>query len=169
MLLCQCCNKKAATFHVTEIVDNEKKEIHLCEDCAREKNIALPSGSLNEFITGLFEAHAETEVPELAGIACPVCGITYAEFRSGGGLGCSRDYTVFKKGLLPFLERIHGSIKHKGKVPLNAGKGMANARKLIHLRRELNKAIEAEEYEKAARLRDQIYELKKGEEPDGNK
>jgi len=164
MLLCQNCNKKAATFHVTEIIDNEKKEIHLCEDCAREKNIALPTGSLTDFISGLFEAHNEKEVPELAGIACPVCGTTYAEFRQGGGLGCSRDYAVFKKALLPFLERIHGSTKHKGKVPINAGKDMANARKLIQLRRDLNKAIEAEEYEKAAKLRDQIYELKKGED-----
>ena len=165
MLVCQNCNKKAATFHVTEIIDNEKKEIHLCEDCAREKNIALPTDKLNDFIGGLFEAHAEKEVPELAGITCPVCGITYAEFRQGGGLGCSRDYTVFKKAMMPFLERIHGSTKHKGKVPLNAGKDMANARRLIQLRRELNKAIEAEEYEQAAKVRDQIYELKNGEDP----
>jgi len=168
-MLCQHCKKKAATFHVTEIIGNEKKEIHLCEDCAREKNVALPSGSLNDFLTGLLEAHAEKEIPELTGITCPVCGITYAEFRSSGGLGCSRDYNVFKKGLLPFLERIHGSTRHRGKVPLNAGKGMENARKLIHLRRELNKAIDTEEYEKAARLRDEIYELKKGENSDGNR
>lgn len=166
MQLCQYCGKKAATFHVTEIIGDEKKELHLCEDCAREKNVAFGG---NDFITGLFEAHAEKEIPELTGVACPICGITYSEFRSSGGLGCSRDYIVFKKGLLPFLERIHGSTRHKGKVPLNAGKDIANARKLIQLRRELNRAIDAEEYEKAAMLRDQIHDLKTGENADGDR
>jgi len=166
MLICECCGKKAATFHVTEIIGNEKKEVHLCEDCAREKNVALPTG-LNDFLTSLLE-QAEKEVPELNGVTCPLCGITYAEFRSGGGLGCSRDYAIFKKGLLPFLERIHGSTRHKGKIPVNAGKGMNNARKLIQLRRELNKAIDAEKYEEAAQIRDRIYELKKGENADGD-
>lgn len=168
MLFCQNCGKKVATFHVTEIIGDEKKEVHLCEDCAREKNIAMPAGSLNNFLADLFEAHAEKDVPELLGITCPVCGIEYSEFRSSGGLGCSRDYIVFKKGLLPFLERIHGATRHKGKVPMNAGKDMANARKLIRLRRELNRAIEAEEYERAAQLRDEIYELKKGNESDAD-
>jgi len=167
MILCQNCGKKMATFHVTEIVENEKKEIHLCEDCAREKHIGLPTASLNDFLSGFFEAHAEKEVPELSGVACPICGITYAEFRSGGGLGCSRDYTVFKRGIIPLLERIHGSIRHRGKVPANSGKDIAEARKLIKLRKELNRAIEAEEYEKAAKLRDKIYELKNRENADG--
>ena len=163
MMFCENCKNKAATFHVTEIVGSEKKQIHLCEDCAREKNIALPTGSLNDFLTGLFEAHAEKEIPELSGVRCPVCGIDYSEVRTGGGLGCSRDYSVFRKGLLPFLERIHGSTRHKGKVPMNAGKHLVNSRKLIQLRRELNKAVDAEEYEKAAGLRDQITDLKQGE------
>jgi len=165
-MMCQRCNKKAATFHVTEIIGDEKKEIHLCEDCAREQNIALPTGSLNDFLTGLLES--QKEIPELSGVTCPVCGISYSEFRSCGGLGCSRDYTVFKQGLLPFLERIHGSTRHKGKIPVNAGKGMDNVMKLIQLRRDLNTAIDTEEYETAAKLRDQIYELKKGKNADAD-
>jgi protein arginine kinase activator len=162
MMTCNICGKKPATVHIVEIDDNQKKEMHLCEDCAREKNIGVPQTlSLNDILSGLIEAQSEKDVPELSGVRCPTCGITYAEFRSGGGLGCARDYEVFRKALMPFLERIHGSARHKGKVPACAGRDASFAQRLAELRQELNRAIEAEEYERAAQVRDMIYELKK--------
>ena len=69
------------------------------------------------------------------------------------------DYNVFKKGLLPLIERMHGSSQHVGKVPANAGAEIVKKNELVQLRKELNEAVERENYEKAAELRDKIYEL----------
>ena len=162
-MLCENCNEKPATFHVVEIMDGEKREVHLCEDCAREKKIALPpSLSLNEILSSLMEAHAEKEAPELNDVACPNCGMTYAEFRRNGRLGCPKDYAVFKKGLVPFLERIHGATAHRGKVPRRVTPDAGQAAKLMRLRRELKAAVENERYEEAAALRDRIHVLREG-------
>ncbi len=162
-MLCENCNERPATFHVVEITDGEKREVHLCEECAREKKIALPpSLSLNEILSSLMEAHADKDVPELSDVACPSCGMTYAEFKQGGRLGCPRGYAVFKKGLLPFLDRIHGATTHRGKVPHQITRDAGQAAELLRLRRELNAAIENERYEEAARLRDRIHTLREG-------
>lgn len=163
-MLCESCNERPATFHVVEITDGDKHEVHLCEQCAKEKKIALPpSLSLNEILSSLMEAHAEKDVPELAGVACPNCGMSYADFRRGGRLGCPRDYAVFRAALIPFLERIHGATTHKGKAPRKAPADTVRAAELLRLRRELNSAVAAERYEEAARIRDNIRILREGD------
>jgi len=162
-MLCENCNERPATFHIVEITEGQKHEVHLCEQCAREKKIALPpSISLNEILSSLMEAHAEKDVPELSNAACPNCGMTYAEFKRGGRLGCPKDYVVFQKGLLPFLEKIQGATSHKGKEPHRAAQDTAQAAELLRMRRELNAAIASENYEQAARLRDGIRALREG-------
>ncbi len=159
-MLCENCNEKPATFHVVEILNGQKREVHLCEACAQEKKIALPpSLSLNEILSSLMEAHADKDVPELAGVVCPSCGITYSQFKQAGRLGCPKDYTVFQKGLIPFLERIHGATRHRGKVPRNITQDGGLAAERLRLRRELVAAVENEQYEVAARIRDQLREL----------
>ena len=163
-MLCENCKQKPATFHVVEITEGEKREVHLCEDCAREKKIAVPpSLSLNEILSSLMEAHAGKEVPELSNVACPNCGMTYAAFKEGGRLGCPRDYAVFRPGLVPFLERIHGATSHKGKGPRQTEGDTRSTAELLRLRRELSGAIENERYEEAAELRDRIRALREGQ------
>jgi protein arginine kinase activator len=163
-MLCENCNQKPATFHVVEIADGEKREVHLCEDCAHEKKIAMPpSLSLNEILSSLMEAHAEKDVPELAGVACPNCGMTYAEFKKGGRLGCPKDYAVFKKGLVPVLDRIHGATAHKGKVPREITRDTGRTAERLRLQRMLNAAVENERYEEAAELRDRLRALREDE------
>ena len=163
-MLCENCNEKPATVHITELLDGEKREAHLCEACAHEKNVALSASvpSINEILSSLMEAHAEKNVPELISAACPNCGITYADFKRIGRLGCARDYAIFKKGLLPFLERIQGAAVHKGKSPRKASHDTVQTAELLRLRRELNTAIANEKYEEAARLRDRIRTLRGG-------
>jgi len=161
-MLCENCHERPATFHVVEIMDSGRHEVHLCEKCAHEKKIALPpSLSLNEILSSLMEAHAEKDVPELTNIACPNCGITYAEFRRSGRLGCSKDYSVFGKGLLPFLERIQGATTHRGKAPRKMPHDTVQTAELLRMRRELNAAIASEHYEQAAQLRDKIRAVRK--------
>jgi protein arginine kinase activator len=167
-MLCENCHEQPATFHVVEITDGEKREVHLCEQCAHDKNVALPpSLSLNDILSSLMEAHADKHVPELANVLCPNCEMTYAKFQEGGRLGCPKDYAVFKKGLLPFIEHIHGSIQHKGKIPRGMGQDTTQASELLKLRRELNGAIASERYEEAAALRDAIRNLRGGQQDDG--
>ena len=162
-ILCQC-GKKLATIHVTEIVNNEKKELHLCEDCAKKKKIFFPAASsvldLSDVLSGIIDAAGSKEAVELNKVPCPQCGITFGEFRTGGRFGCPNDYEVFRKGVDPLLERIHGTTQHRGKAP---GRPAAPRQpdRLTELRAELKKAVAGEEYERAARLRDQIYAFKK--------
>ena len=153
---CDRCNKPA-TVHLTDIVGGEKIEKHLCEDCAAEEGIAIkaemPIGQLlEEFI--LHTADAEEEA-----MTCDVCGMTFREFREQGLLGCPNDYEAFEKGLLAMLKRAqHGASEHVGKVPHRAGRENKKHSAVLRLRADLKAAISAEDYERAAALRDQIKE-----------
>lgn len=162
-MLCENCNERQATYHVVEMTDGKKHEIHLCEECAQERKLSLPpSLSLNEILSSLMEAHADKDVPELTGITCPNCSMTYAQFKRAGRLGCAKDYEVFSQGLLPFIERIQGTTQHKGKTPKRKGTSDSlQAAELLRMRRELNAAVANEQYELAASLRDKIRNLSK--------
>jgi protein arginine kinase activator len=156
---CDNCNK-TATVHLTEIKHGKKIEKHLCEQCAAQ-NEGLPVKShtpINELLTNFVMAHSGLQ--KEVGHACESCGITWAEFRQGGLFGCANDYQVFEKDLTPLLQRAHeGATHHVGKVPTRrGGSGVPMKRQvdLTKLRKELAKAVEAEDYERAAKLRDQI-------------
>jgi len=156
-VLCQRCKKQQATIHLTEILNNEKRERHLCEDCAREEGVAIKAQiNLQDILSGMLEAHESAGRD--ANLRCPDCGITYAEFRSQGRLGCPHDYEVFAESLQEVFEKVHGADEHVGKLPQRAGADSRGQRKLMQLRRQLREAVEAEQYEEAARLRDLIHE-----------
>ncbi|KPJ76425.1 MAG: hypothetical protein AMK72_05360 [Planctomycetes bacterium SM23_25] len=156
-MLCQRCNKQQATIHLTEILNNEKRERHLCEDCAREEGVAIKAQiNLQDVLSGMLDAHESAGRD--ASLRCPDCGITYAEFRNQGRLGCPHDYDVFAEPLHEVLEKVHGATEHTGKLPLRAGCDTRGQRELMQLRRRLQDAVEAERYEEAARLRDLIHE-----------
>ncbi len=160
---CDNCNK-AATVHLTEIKAGKKIEKHLCEQCAAQ-NEGLPVKNhmpINELLTNFVMAHSG--IQKDAGAGCEQCGITWAEFRQSGLLGCEHDYQLFEKELTPLLQRAHGLEKsqethHVGKVPTRRGGTGVPAKRSIDvnkLRKELARAVEAEDYLLAARLRDQI-------------
>ncbi len=154
-MLCQRCKKQPATIHLTEILQNEKRERHLCEDCAKEEGVAIKAQiNLQDVLSGMVEAHQSASSE--ANLTCPDCGITYAEFRNGGRLGCPHDYDVFAEPLREVLEKVHGATEHLGKLPHRAGSDMTSQRELMQLRRQLQEAVETEQYEEAARLRDLI-------------
>lgn len=163
MILCELCKKQPSTLHLTEITGGAKKELHLCATCAHQKGVTFQSHfSLPEFLGDITAAPppAAREKKGSPQAACPQCGITYAQFRQSGRLGCAEDYQVFQKMLLPFIERIHGGSQHAGKTPrslVGAASGVPDpAAQLSSLRKELAKAIEDEQYERAAEIRDRI-------------
>ena len=156
---CDNCNK-TATVHLTEIKSGKKIEKHLCEQCAAQSE-GLPVKShmpINELLTNFVMAHSG--VQKEAGTTCEHCGMTWAEFRQNGLLGCPNDYSLFEKDLTPLLKRAHEEhTHHVGKVPARRGGTGVPMKKqvdLTKLRKELAKAVEAEDYERAAKLRDQI-------------
>jgi len=156
---CESCNKNPANVHITEIYGEEKKERHLCEDCAQAASSSFtkmvsPSDILSNLIS-----QVAPEIGEMSKIVCPVCKISYLEFRSQGRLGCPMDYSVFETGLIPLLEKMHSSSHHIGKVPLAAGEEIIKKNRLIQLRKDLNSAVEKEDYENAVVIRDAINDL----------
>jgi protein arginine kinase activator len=160
---CENCGKNASV-HLTEIKNGKKIEKHLCEQCAAQneglgtaKSQHMP---INELLTNFVMNHSglATKGQELQ--ACPQCGITWAEFRQSGLLGCEHDYPAFEKEMTPLLQRAHeGAAHHVGKVPTRRGGSGDPVKRALDagkLKKELARAVETEDYERAAKLRDQI-------------
>jgi len=161
---CDNCNKQA-TVHLTEIRSGKKIEKHLCEQCAAaSEGVPMKQHTpINELLTNFVMAHSGLQ--KEMGTTCEHCGITWAEFRQHGLFGCEHDYDLFEKDLTPLLQRAHeAATHHTGKVPTRAGAstpGVPKKRKTIDmakLKKELQRAIENEDYERAAQLRDAIKE-----------
>jgi protein arginine kinase activator len=157
---CDQCNK-TATVHLTEIKNGKKIEKHLCEQCAAQSE-GLPVKShtpINELLTNFVMMHSGLQ-KEQQGAACEQCGISWAEFRQTGLLGCEHDYELFERDLTPLLQRAHeGATHHVGKVPTRRGGTGVPAKRAVDLtkmRKELQRAVESEDYERAAKLRDTI-------------
>jgi protein arginine kinase activator len=154
-MTCQKCRDEAS-IHLTETVAGRRREVHLCAPCARKAGLALPEEppllALDAIIQGLIVAHVGELVGALAQTTCPDCGLKFMGFRTGGRLGCPNDYEVFARGLLPLLLRAHGATRHVGKAPRRRPARGARLR----LRARLREAVAREDYETAARLRDQL-------------
>ncbi|MFA5411530.1 MAG: UvrB/UvrC motif-containing protein [Candidatus Omnitrophota bacterium] len=169
-MLCDICGKNQATVHLTEIVDEQMTELHLCEDCARQKSAQMESQfGLSDLLAGLAEFEKPEKDLEAASLKCPSCKLTYADFKKIGRLGCGSCYTAFKKYLGPLLKRIHGSSQHLGKTPVRVAGGLKKKIDAQDLRYKLQQAIEREAFEEAAKLRDQIKELEKKQMQNNNK
>jgi protein arginine kinase activator len=160
---CQFCSNPA-TVHLADVV--HKKELHLCHSCAEAQHLVQQQElNLPALLQNVIGQHLGAQVGELARLACPACGIKYMEFRAQGRLGCPHDYAVFRVGLLPLLQRIHRHQEHVGKRPRRPGGDPQQQAALVELRRRLQRAVDAEAYEEAARLRDLLREREATDEP----
>jgi len=162
---CQSCSSKA-TVHFTDIIKGNKKEVHLCQSCAEQKQL-IKNQELNfpAILQNLIGQHVGQLTDALARLTCPSCGIKYMEFRAEGRLGCPNDYEVFRVGLEPLLQRLHRSLRHKGKTPRHGPSLGKISAEMIELRNRLREAVETENYEEAARLRDLIRQKEAADGP----
>jgi protein arginine kinase activator len=167
-MLCQECGKKQATLHFTKILNGEKTEFHICESCARERGEMIPGTpngfSIHNLLSGLlnFEPPSQSAVvPKIEPTRCEHCGLTYSQFSKVGRFGCSSCYKQFDDKLDPLFKRVHGSTFHTGKVPKRSGGLIKDKREIEGLKKELLQRIDQEEFEEAAKLRDEIRELEK--------
>ena len=156
---CDICAKKKATVHLTEIVDESTRELHLCEPCAREKGVKVEGAFGVPDLLGSL-ADDKTLVP------CPQCGMRFEEFKRSGRLGCGACYEAFKDQIGPLLKQVHGAERHVGRSPKAATLESRRQAELETLKAKLKQAVKSEAFEEAARMRDQIAvlekELKKG-------
>ena len=184
---CEQCDSEA-TVHELRVVGGKRIERHLCEKCAREKGIAIQPGMsvpeliekmLEQSVEGTKSAQGQKPRPEPAkAAACPECGTTYTEFRQSGLLGCPECYKAFEPQLGPLLERAHeGATHHVGKLPKRAltgprvqvpGKKPAEsvlggpeqrAGRAAALKKQMDEAVRTEQYERAAKIRDELRKL----------
>jgi protein arginine kinase activator len=154
-MMCQRCQNEASV-HLTERVGGKRQELHLCVGCAHDAGLSLPDSApdlgLEAVVQGLITTHVGGLVGELAELACPDCGTRDMDYWTDGRLGCPHDYRVFSKGLSPSIQRFQGATRHVGKTARLRPAAVARLR----LRSQLREAVAREDYEEAARLRDQI-------------
>lgn len=161
---CQICNKTEATIHVTEIVNGQRAEMHLCSQCAEQQGIAVKSQiPINELLSNLLAVQpTDSELFGLASeekLSCPKCGLTLEQFRKQAALGCPDDYKVFEKSLLPLIKKAHdGKTNHCGKIPSKMPADTKKEMEISNMQQQLNAALKREDYELAAKLRDKISE-----------
>jgi protein arginine kinase activator len=160
-MLCDTCHERDAVVHLTQIVDNTVTQLHLCERCAAERGVettvATPKHPLGVFLD---EVHKQLTPASENGDRCEFCGSTMADFRTTGRWGCARCYTTFEASMRGLLRRVHGSAQHIG-ATYRPPQSPALERMAVlgELRERLRRAIDAEQFEQAADLRDRIRVL----------
>jgi protein arginine kinase activator len=160
---CHRCGAREASVHWLEISGETRHSVWLCADCAatgeREPAAAVSPAPLVSFLGSNLGSSAG------AAAACPGCGTTIDDVRRDNRLGCAQCYTVFRGTLLPLLARFHRHVSHVGKVP-GGGPPTTRLAEITRLRLSLTKAVAAEEFERAAGLRDRLREMEDGSAPD---
>ena len=147
-------------MHFTQIMGGEMKTTHLCETCAAERGLdptpPTPSFQLSNLLAQMGPGTAGSAASVVTG-TCSFCGLELADFRESGRFGCPHCYTSFESGLRGLLRRIHGSTQHVGKVYLAADPtAVERSRRIEALERKLQRAVNSEDFERAAEIRDQI-------------
>ncbi|MFC1607423.1 UvrB/UvrC motif-containing protein [Candidatus Latescibacterota bacterium] len=163
---CQICNENEANIVFTQIVNNEKLVMQICSECAKKKGLTLdikteshsPVESLVGSLTGGTDEKGDEEIPDLN---CEVCDLSFAEFKKSGLFGCDQCHLSFGSHIKGLLKQIHGVAEHEGKGPRPLTEDVSTKKEIKDLKSQLKKLVEAEEYEKAAELRDRINDMEK--------
>jgi len=160
---CQVCGEAEATIHFKELKNEEMHEMHLCPSCAEEKGfhsiVEMEKNSLTSKLIFMAENLSSEGSTKVGQVQCPSCGMRYSEFARAGRLGCPACYAAFDVQMRRLLRRIHGSTRHAGKSPGRSRPISDRRIRLQRLQDDLQRAVVAEDYERAAQLRDAIRML----------
>lgn len=171
-MLCEKCKKRTATVFYNENINGKTRSYSLCGECAaqlRENgelqditsmigNFADPFSNLHHNLFGGFFG-IPAQIPSQVNKTCPECGTSFREIAKSGKVGCPACYTTFSDELADLIQSVHGTTTHNGNVPARHRVKMERTEKLKELKKELKVAIDHEEYERAASLRDEIRKL----------
>lgn len=159
-MLCCICKEKPATVHLTQITGEKMQKVDLCEECAKTKGVNDQTGfSLADLLLGLGASQELEQAVGGAEAKCPQCGFSHADFKKSGRLGCAACYQTFSEGLGGLLKSMHKGTHHVGKVPESLRTRRDLSEQMNNLQAKLAKAIETEDFEQAARFRDEIKQL----------
>ena len=160
-MICNICGVKEATIHLTEIVNNQMMEIHICEECAKEKGTDFKAHfNFNDMISGIMELEGSSKKnTKKKNISCDKCGMKYEEFVKSGRLGCAECYKTLRELLSALIKRVHKASFHVGKKPKQVTRSVRNVHDLRLLQEKLKKSITKEEFEEAVKIRDKIKQI----------
>lgn len=163
-MLCEDCHKNQATVIITVTTGGETTTRHLCPECMKKMESSFAQGDVQGFLSSLLSMlSAQPEAQEAPALKCSGCGLTYEEFQRTGKLGCAQCYHDFAEQLRPLLLRIHGRSQHAGRTPhggtQSAEQPGESEQRLNELHARMDQAVAAENFEEAARLRDEIRAL----------
>lgn len=168
-MLCQDCQKREAHVHFTQIINNEKTSLSLCKECAAARGFHSPLDNmpfpLADILSGLAaDLPISKNQAEEETLSCPNCGLTFENFTRQGRFGCGECYKTFRNRLELIMRKIHGASLHRGKGPVvepasDETEVSFSVKEEERLKQELRKAIEAEDFERAAELRDKLKTL----------
>lgn len=163
-MLCDKCGKNNATTHIKQIINGVVTERRLCASCAAAEGFSkFPHGGLADMLASMLGEISGPET-ESKKTRCPVCGAEFSDIAETGRVGCAECYKTFYSELLPYLKRVHGSVKHIGRVPNSAPLAVRPQEETVDtLRMELNRLVSEERFEEAAVVRDKIKKLEEAE------
>ncbi len=164
-MLCENCKKNLATTYVKTITNGEVREMRLCDECAgsfQGFSFFSDGFGLDNILASLMGQYAPARNTPEAETSCPVCGSTLSDISEYGRVGCANCYDAFYEELMPYIRRIHGSAVHVGRIPKRITP--SPKKRIRELENELAQAVAAQEYERAAVIRDELKKLKEGEE-----
>ncbi|HHT68831.1 MAG TPA: hypothetical protein GXZ85_06195 [Firmicutes bacterium] len=162
-MLCERCGENTATVKFVQIENNNKTELHLCQSCAQGYTNFSTGFDLQHLLSGMFQSGTlgQQLSPSRPVKKCPTCGRTILDVQKTGRLGCGSCYEVFYDELNPVLRRLHGSSTHTGKVPARGYPKARISRQIEDLRGRLQECVRQENYEQAAKYRDELRQLEK--------
>ena len=162
-MLCDDCHEREATIHLTQILGNKKTVLNLCSQCAHKrgfhnplKNISFPLG---DFLSSMVQKSHSDDTDVAQEVTCSGCGLTFGEFAKSGRFGCGKCYETFHNQLDDLLRKVHGANRHTGKLPSGSPEKMEPLKEERRLQEELRLAVQTEDFERAAELRDKLKAL----------
>ena len=165
-MLCEICNKNPATTHIKTIINGVVTEKNLCGYCAAKSGYSkFVNNGFASMIASMFGDELATGT--IRESSCSCCGTRFSDIAETGKMGCSHCYEAFKDKLVPYLKRVHGTTEHIGKRIGKSSSSLApvtNKSKKEALRNEMLLAVQNEDFEKAAQLRDEIKKIEAGED-----
>ncbi|MEG0269801.1 MAG: UvrB/UvrC motif-containing protein [Clostridia bacterium] len=166
-MLCEECKKNQATVMITVTSGDEVTTRHLCSECMKSMELSFAQGDMQSFLSSILSLLGSAQTPQ-AELTCSNCGLTYSEFERTGKLGCAQCYRDFAEQLKPLLQRIHGRTQHAGRVPPTFVKeaGLELEQQMEDLRQKMEQAVASENFEEAAKYRDELRALTVSKEAD---
>ncbi len=163
---CEKCGKYIATTHIHTVINGRVTDMNLCGYCASGAGLGRFGrlGIMNMMASAFDDEALNPKMPKGYEDVCKQCGASFSDIASKGRMGCAECYKTFYRQLYPTLRRIHGATHHQGKIPLSSSPRLSSTSRIEELKKQLKDAVEVENFELAAKIRDEINLLKGREE-----